>query len=423
MLLLSIFVLHAAHALIPHQPLPSFNASTFMTWLASHGSRFDAMGRVPAYRNAKEGRGCAAYKDIAKGDVVARIPMEILLTPRRAKAISPLASFFAERSLAGPLLNSHLITLALMDERLAEQCEGGDVRCARPLQFAPYWRMLPTLADYKRTLPVLFSDEDLAWVKGSPLIDKIRSHTASWEREWERILRMLPEFCALRQSLLSDTPARRPPGACRELSEGRAPYLRGVFLWARAVTTTRAFSITVNRDEKPASEAASQPTPPPANSSVLRDTNLVGNCAVQGESASPRCPFAGSTATAEQCAQTCLTNALCVAWTWHDTLQPEVHRGWAQHCYHVREDVPLEPEAASSHTSGIILYRPPSGSGGAGAAGGGGASSSSTLSTGPSPHRRPGAHAAQPDAQADRCAAAQHRGGVGAGAAAAPARL
>jgi hypothetical protein len=355
------------------------NTTAFMQWLLDGGATFESMGRVPAYLNKNEGRGCAAARDIQRGDVVARIPMGLLLTPRRARAISPLARFYAERTNEGALLSSQLLTLALLDERVASMC-GAGLRCTRRSHFGPYWKMLPTLADYKRTLPLMFERDELGWIQGSPVREKVLAVQRSWESEWARIAGMLPEFCDFAELFDIDLPrpsGRRPNGVCRELNEGRLAGLKDAFLWARAVTTTRAFSITVNAEDPDEPSAA-------FGAALLRETNLVGHCA-EHNSTEAACPYAGRVESAALCEARCRARAGCSGWTWHGAAQPPTHRAWALQCYLVvgvaaRASVAIE--SAPAHTSGFVDG---SGSGDASATGAANGGTSAAPSSAPPP--------------------------------------
>lgn len=153
------------------------------------------------------GRGLIARKEIVQGEAIVRVPSTLLMTREAAQRV-------LGASVIPDSLNEYLaIAMLLMHERALGSASF----------WAPYIDLLPTAEEVGQTW--LWSDDDLAMLTGSGILDSTASLAAKLRREYDMIL---AEMVA-------------PNGL------DPAPYTFEAFQWAMSMLFSRAIDLCARR--------------------------------------------------------------------------------------------------------------------------------------------------------------------------------
>lgn len=183
-----------------HACLPSFQH--LATWIEQAGGK---VAPLTLRRDPETGSGVQATADIALDQIVLSIPHRCLITTDLARS-SPIGRCIAAAGVQ-PASNHTWLAAFLLQERQA---------IGSP--WLPYLDLLPpTYAAYQH-VPLLFPADDLAQLRGSFALDRIRERRQALEREYTLLVQGVPE---LRTLAYED------------------------FVWARLSVTTRVFGLTI----------------------------------------------------------------------------------------------------------------------------------------------------------------------------------
>jgi len=169
-------------------------------WLRAGGARFPD---IYLRYHSHEHRGVHARKDIPKNTTILYVPHSHIMTTELAKA-SEIGRRIQESGCSLRSTHTWLACYLLQEKK-------------NPNSFwKPY---IDTLPQSYRNMPIYFTPEELAWLKGSFSLQKIEERIDDLKREWENLSRYVPEF--VKQHSYDE------------------------FVWARMVVITRVFGITV----------------------------------------------------------------------------------------------------------------------------------------------------------------------------------
>eukprot|EP00474_Spongospora_subterranea_P009110 CRZ09568.1 hypothetical protein [Spongospora subterranea] len=179
------------------------NYQIFLEWLQEGNAYFP---KITLREYTNEHRGVHALSDIIADELLTSIPRSLIITTEIA--IQSAIGKSIIRSGVEIRSRHSLLAAFLLQER------------ARPLSdpsfWAPYLNVLPEKFE---NIPLNFSREELAYLKGSMVIDKIDSRVETLKSEYQRLIENVPEF---KQFTYDD------------------------FAWARSIVITRIFGICVD---------------------------------------------------------------------------------------------------------------------------------------------------------------------------------
>ncbi len=142
-------------------------------WARSHGAQLPHIAIVTSVPGS---RGVYASIDLMAGETVIIIPEKLLLTPQLAK-LSP----FGRTLLAAHVSDSAFLAAYLLDERE----KGVDSF------WKPYLDVIPLSF---RHMPFFFEEQELSYLKGSLVFDKIRQQQNLFAQEYSAICECVPSF-------------------------------------------------------------------------------------------------------------------------------------------------------------------------------------------------------------------------------------
>lgn len=149
-------------------------APSLLSWLQSGGG---ATGPIELDHHPDRGLGVVAREDIPAKQDILEVPAWMLLTPARGVVTPAGQALSRQGSLLAP---TPMLTLALLHEL-------DDPRSL----FGPWLGLLPD-ADFAARFPVTWSEERLALLRGTRLLDFVRIHQQELAQEHASIAAALP---------------------------------------------------------------------------------------------------------------------------------------------------------------------------------------------------------------------------------------
>lgn len=195
----------------PNNPSTSSNAAAaqhpeedkfnqLISWLIAGKARFPAL-YMKYY--SEDYRGVHALSKIPKDDILLEVPLSHIMTSEVAKS-SDIGKKIIDSGVDLNSTHSYLASYLLQEKH-------------NPNSFwAPYIRILPV---HYRNMPIFFTQEELAYLKGSFSLGKIADRHAELKEEYDNICKFVPDF---------------------------KQYTLDEFIWARTVVITRIFGLMIN---------------------------------------------------------------------------------------------------------------------------------------------------------------------------------
>eukprot|EP00981_Chlorochromonas_danica_P008804 scaffold2312_cov165-Ochromonas_danica.AAC.44 len=153
-----------------------FSVDTTDEWLRVNGTKFDKL-ELKDYGN--EVRGCHTREDIADDETIIEVPLKCLITVEMGKQTEiGRAIIAANLDLDAP---KHIFLMVFM---LIDRKDPNSF-------FKPYYDILPaTLSN----MPIFWTDEELAYLEGSYMLEQIAERRAAIEADYHAICDAVPAF-------------------------------------------------------------------------------------------------------------------------------------------------------------------------------------------------------------------------------------
>jgi hypothetical protein len=173
-----------------------------LEWLASMDGDVD---RIESRSLAKEHRAIYASEHIKKGDIIMSVPHECIITLDTAYTCSALASTLRANS---PITSTQAhVCVFLLEQR-------------KKKEDSLYHAYSDALPQELACMPVLFSEEQLQSLQGSPLLNKVVSRRERYKDDYALICQLAPGFAQV--------------ASLRE------------FIWGRMIVQSRIFGFFVD---------------------------------------------------------------------------------------------------------------------------------------------------------------------------------
>lgn len=130
---------------------------------------------------AENYRGVHAQQNIKDGETILYVPLPLIITLEMAFK-SPIGKLMYEKGLRQRLISPKHSFLGtyLLQERKKD-----------PPPFAEYLDILPkSLSDF----PIFFTEDEKAWLKGSPFLDQVNEKVEDIKIDYNLICKEVPEF-------------------------------------------------------------------------------------------------------------------------------------------------------------------------------------------------------------------------------------
>ncbi len=134
-----------------------------LKWLADGGSTFEKL-KIRFY--SPDYRGVHAARDIKKGEIILYVPKPLIITLEMAIG-SPIGKKMYEKGLRQRLISPKhsFLSTFIMQERRKEVSE-----------WHIYIDILPKCFN---NFPIFFTEEEKAWLEGSPFLDQVQEKVIS----------------------------------------------------------------------------------------------------------------------------------------------------------------------------------------------------------------------------------------------------
>lgn len=172
-------------------------------WLTTGGTKMDDLY---LQKYAAGYRGVHMKKTVPKDEIILEIPQHLLITGEVSRE-SDIGRAITAANVS--LSSSHSYHAAFLIQELRK----GDASF-----WKPYLDIFPSTYD---TIPTFYSPELMAWLDASFAVDKRNQQKQSIETEYERLMKEVPEFAAMRPTAEE-------------------------FCWARTVVISRIFGFWIN---------------------------------------------------------------------------------------------------------------------------------------------------------------------------------
>ena len=147
-------------------------------WMKSHGAEFEKL-KMRYY--APDYRGVHAAREIKKGETIVYVPIQEIITLEMAMT-SPIGAQMAERNFRNRLISpkhSFLSTYIMQERRKSSSF------------YDKYIDILPKAFD---NFPIFYTQEERAWLKGSPFQNQISEKIKDIQADYNMIVDEVPDY-------------------------------------------------------------------------------------------------------------------------------------------------------------------------------------------------------------------------------------
>lgn len=167
---------HALDNVLPKDHPEILRFERFAKWLRDGGADFD---KVKMRYYSADYRGVHAKYRIRKNEVLVRIPLNLIITLEMAK----------EAPIGAKMLKANLKLLSpkhsFLSSYVLQELKKPDTK------WLPYLDMLPKSTN---NFPIFFTEEEKAWLTGSPFLDQVEGKIRDVNKDYKKIVEAVPEF-------------------------------------------------------------------------------------------------------------------------------------------------------------------------------------------------------------------------------------